>query len=95
VVTIDGIVADLAWRNPHFYVTLESEDANGETVVAQEPVELSLDGGGFGILVSSPQPFRGAPVPNCAVAGEILAALELRVGLLGSTGTIETDLQEA
>jgi hypothetical protein len=33
VVTIDGIVTDLAWGNPHFYVTVESTDANGETVL--------------------------------------------------------------
>ena len=33
VVTINGIVTDLAWRNPHFYVTVESTDENGETVL--------------------------------------------------------------
>lgn len=29
VLTIDGIVTDLAWMNPHFYFTLESKDPNG------------------------------------------------------------------
>jgi hypothetical protein len=63
--------------------------------VVQEILELNLDCRGVGILLRSPQAGQGAPFPNCTVAGEILAALELRVGLLGSTGTIETDLQEA
>ncbi|NIW25058.1 MAG: hypothetical protein GWN29_11100, partial [Gammaproteobacteria bacterium] len=30
--TIEGVVTEFGWRNPHIYITLDVADANGETV---------------------------------------------------------------